>query len=50
LAKAFGTVGLDYAFSGTLAASFYGLPRTAIDGDLVVRVSDKIAASRLACA
>jgi hypothetical protein len=47
LVKAFGTVGLDYMFTGALAASFYGLPRTTTDVDLVVRVSDKTARSKL---
>lgn len=50
LAKALGTVGLDYVFTGALAASFYGLPRTTTDVDLVVRVSDKAARSKLVCA
>lgn len=50
LVKALGTDGLDYVFTGALAASFYGLPRTTTDVDLVVRVSDKAARSQLVCA
>jgi len=32
---------LDYAFTGALAASFYGLPRTTTDVDVMVKVCDK---------
>ena len=32
--------GLDYAFTGALAASFYGVPRTTVDVDVVVVVAD----------
>jgi hypothetical protein len=46
--KALRTVGLDYAFTGALAASFYGLPRTTTDIDVIVRVSNESARSRLA--
>jgi len=33
--------GLDYMFTGALAASFYGVPRTTLDIDIVVEVSRK---------
>jgi len=39
LVKAFGIAELDYVFTGALAASFYGLPRTTTDIDVVVRIS-----------
>jgi hypothetical protein len=42
------TVGLDYAFTGALAASFYGLPRTTTDIDVIVRVSNEKVKSNLA--
>jgi hypothetical protein len=35
----FGEAGLDYAFTGALATSFYGVPRTTTDIDVVVAVS-----------
>jgi hypothetical protein len=47
LVKAFEASGLDYAFTGAIAASFYGLPRTTTDVDLMVQVSDKLGKSRL---
>ena len=47
LVKAFEASGLDYAFTGAMAASFYGLPRTTTDVDLMVQVSDKLGKSRL---
>jgi len=50
LAEAFGKVGLDYAFTGALAASFYGLPRTTTDVDLLIHVSDRTAKSKLVSA
>lgn len=31
----FNAVGLDYMFTGVLAASFYGVPRTTVDVDVV---------------
>lgn len=40
LACAFEEYGLDYAFTGALAASFYGVPRTTVDVDVVVEVAD----------
>jgi hypothetical protein len=42
---------LDYAFTGALAASFYGVPRTTTDIDVIVSVSgeenltDKVASA-----
>lgn len=39
LADGFGGVGLDYAFTGALAVSLYGFPRTTSDVDVVVAVS-----------
>jgi len=41
---------LDYAFTGALAASFYGVPRTTADVDIVVSVSVENAKTRLASA
>jgi hypothetical protein len=35
----FGGAGLDYAFTGALATSFYGVPRTTTDIDVIVAVS-----------
>jgi hypothetical protein len=46
--KALRTVRLDYAFTGALAANFYGLPRTTIDIDVIVRLSSESAKSKLA--
>lgn len=37
--KSFNTAGLDYMFTGALAASFYGVARTTVDIDIVVKVS-----------
>jgi hypothetical protein len=31
--------GLEYAFTGAMAASFYGVPRTTVDVDIMIRVS-----------
>jgi hypothetical protein len=39
LADSFGRAGLDYAFTGALAVSLYGLPRTTTDVDIIVGVS-----------
>jgi hypothetical protein len=47
LVKALETAGLDYAFTGALAASFYGLPRTTTDIDVIVQVCDETARSKL---
>lgn len=35
----FNASGLDYAFTGALAASYYGIPRTTMDVDVVVKIS-----------
>lgn len=35
----FSGAGLDYAFTGALATSFYGVPRTTTDIDVIVGVS-----------
>jgi hypothetical protein len=35
----FGDAGLDYAFTGALATSFYGVPRTTTDVDVIVAIS-----------
>ena len=40
LVENFERFGLDYVFTGALAASFYGLPRTTTDVDVVVAVAD----------
>ena len=41
LVEGFEGSGLDYAFTGALAASFYGVPRTTSDVDVLVRVTDE---------
>ncbi len=41
LVTAFENAKLEYAFTGALAASFYGVPRSTVDIDVIVRVSDK---------
>jgi len=41
LADAFDKVGLDYAFTGALAASFYGVPRTTTDVDMIIAVTNQ---------
>jgi ribosomal protein S11 len=47
LVKALKTAKLDYAFTGALAASFYGLPRTTTDVDVMVKVCDERARNKL---
>jgi len=37
----FNAAGLDYMFTGALAASSYGVPRTTLDIDILVRISGK---------
>jgi len=37
----FDAAGLDYMFTGALAASFYGVARTTVDIDVVVKVSSE---------
>jgi hypothetical protein len=39
LVKGFEVAGVDYVFTGALAASFYGAPRTTVDVDVVVAVA-----------
>ena len=41
LAAAFDSSRLDYAFTGALAVSFYGVPRTTTDVDALVAVEDE---------
>jgi hypothetical protein len=41
LVKAFEIAELNYVFTGALAASFYGLPRTTTDIDVVVQISSE---------
>ena len=41
LVNAFETKKLDYAFTGALAASFYGVPRTTSDVDVLIVVANK---------
>ena len=39
IVKNFNIAGIDYMFTGALAASYYGTPRTTMDIDIVVRVA-----------
>ena len=32
---------LEYAFTGAIAASFYGVPRTTVDVDIMIRISSE---------
>jgi hypothetical protein len=41
LISGFDGSGLDYAFTGALATSFYGVPRATIDIDVMVAVSSQ---------
>lgn len=41
---------LEYAFTGALAASFYGVPRTTADIDVLVTVTGKAAKTKLSTA
>jgi len=50
LAGGFSGVGLDYAFTGALAVSLYGFPRTTSDVDVVVAVSGLDVKSKVAAA
>ena len=50
LACGFEKEGVDYAFTGALAASFYGVPRTTVDVDIIVAVSSKEAKTKLVSA
>jgi hypothetical protein len=47
LVEGFEKEGLDYAFTGALAASFYGVPRTTADVDVIVAVSAKDSKTKL---
>lgn len=46
----FNAVGLDYVFTGALAASFYGVPRTTMDVDVLVKVATEGDRARLVSA
>jgi len=48
--ESFGAVGLDYMFTGALAASYYGVPRTTMDVDVVVKATQEEARSNLVSA
>ena len=51
LVDAFESEGLEYAFTGALAVSFYGVPRTTTDVDIIVALSNKTdAKSKIAAA
>jgi hypothetical protein len=47
LVKALEKAKLDYAFTGALATSFYGLPRTTTDVDVMVQVYNETVRSKL---
>ena len=46
LVNAFDMTGLDYAFTGALAVSFYGIPRTTTDVDVIIAVADEADSKR----
>lgn len=48
IVNSFNAIGLDYVFTGALAASYYGFPRTTMDIDVIVKVARGEAHSRLA--
>ncbi len=50
LINGFSQTGLDYAFTGALAVSFYGVPRTTVDIDVLVLVSEKNFRNKLSLA
>jgi hypothetical protein len=50
LVKSFDSARVDYVFTGALAASFYGVPRTTVDVDVMVQVSDSKQRSELVSA
>jgi hypothetical protein len=50
LVKGFGEEGVHYGFTGALAASFYGVPRTTVDVDVVVEVTEEKQRARLVSA
>jgi len=39
LVKNLNAAGIDYMFTGALAASYYGMPRTTMDVDIIVKVA-----------
>jgi hypothetical protein len=41
LIEGFSGASLDYAFTGALATSFYGVPRTATDVDVLARIKQE---------
>jgi len=48
--NSFNAAGLDYMFTGALAASYYGTPRTTMDVDIVVKVFPEGLQARLVSA
>lgn len=48
--ESLGAARLDYMFTGALAASYYGVPRTTMDVDVVVKVTQEETPSRLVSA
>ena len=38
IVNSFNAAGLDYMFTGALAASYYGMPRTTMDVDVMVKI------------
>ena len=47
LIKGFEKAELNYAFTGALAASFYSVPRTTVDVDVIVYISDDACKAKL---
>ena len=47
LVRGFDAFGLDYMFTGALAVSYYGVPRTTMDVDIVVRIDSEDIEARL---
>ena len=47
LVKGFEGAGVDYVFTGALAVSFYGAPRTTVDVDVVVAIAEVKQRARL---
>ncbi|KPV61932.1 MAG: hypothetical protein AOA66_1605 [Candidatus Bathyarchaeota archaeon BA2] len=47
IVKNFNAAGIDYMFTGALAASYYGTPRTTMDIDIVVKVPPENLQTRL---
>lgn len=46
LAIAFEKSKLDYAFTGALATSFYGVPRTTTDVDVIIAIANETGVKR----